>query len=172
MTFAIHTIGCKANQAESAELASVLMSRGHMQAAWAAEADAYVINTCTVTSVSDGKCRAAIRRIRRERPQACVAVMGCMSQLDAAAIEALGADIVLGTNMLRELVDALTALRGHPAEPPHPLRGHPSKNLPMMAKKLPMTPKRKSKLRKNQNLTPIPKISQIMKGMPLKIKDI
>ena len=43
-----------------------------------ADADIYVVNTCTVTNQSDQKCRQAINQIRRTHPTAIIAAMGCM----------------------------------------------------------------------------------------------
>ncbi len=107
MLFALHSIGCKANQAEMATLATVLTVRGHRQVDWDMPADAYVLNTCTVTAISDAKCRQAIRRLRRLRPGATLAVMGCLSQVDANAVTALGVDVVLGTDNKEQMPDRL-----------------------------------------------------------------
>jgi threonylcarbamoyladenosine tRNA methylthiotransferase MtaB len=103
MTFAVHTLGCKTNQAESAEIAAVLAARGHTSVAWSDAADAYIVNTCTVTAAADAKCRAVIRRIRRLHPEAVVAVFGCLSQLKPETVRELGADLVLGTHDRGEL---------------------------------------------------------------------
>ena len=63
------------------------------------EAEAFVINTCSVTHVADQKSRKLIRSARRLSPDAPLAVTGCFprSAGDAAATE-LGANIVVGTS--------------------------------------------------------------------------
>ncbi len=97
MRFAIYTLGCKVNQYESQALERQGAARGHTQVPFEAEADAYIINTCTVTAVSDQKNRQVIRRVRRERPEAVLAVCGCFPQTHPGAAEELGADLVAGT---------------------------------------------------------------------------
>ena len=97
MKVAIYTLGCKVNQYESQAMERELRARGHETVPFGREADAYVINTCSVTAVSDQKCRQAVHRARREHPGAVVAVCGCWSQTHAAEARALGADVLTGT---------------------------------------------------------------------------
>ena len=97
MRIAIYTLGCKVNQYESQAMEQELRARGHETVPFEAEADAYIINTCSVTAVSDQKSRQVIHRIRREHPGALVAVCGCWSQTHAAGARQLGADVVAGS---------------------------------------------------------------------------
>ena len=97
MRVAYYTLGCKVNQFETGALERLLADKGHTRTAWEEPADAYVINTCTVTATSDAKSRKAIRAIRRARPGAVVAVRGCLGQASPDALLALGADLVAGT---------------------------------------------------------------------------
>ena len=53
MKIAFYTLGCKVNQYETQALEQLAVRRGHTLAPFEGEADAYVINTCTVTAVSD-----------------------------------------------------------------------------------------------------------------------
>ena len=97
-TFATYTLGCKVSQYESTALAEELIRLGMQEVSFGEAADAYVINTCTVTAESDAKSRKYIRRALRKNPNAIVAVMGCYSQRspeEVAAIE--GVSIVAGT---------------------------------------------------------------------------
>ena len=55
MNVAIYTLGCKVNQYETAAMERELSARGHALVPFEGPADAYVINTCTVTAVSDKK---------------------------------------------------------------------------------------------------------------------
>ena len=57
-----------------------LTRRGHALVPFDGAADAYVINTCTVTAVSDKKSRQVIRRARKAAPDAVIAVCGCYPQ--------------------------------------------------------------------------------------------
>ena len=96
--FATYTLGCKVSQYESTALAEELIRLGMQEVSFGEAADAYVINTCTVTAESDAKSRKYIRRALRKNPNAVVAVMGCYSQRspdEVAAIE--GVSIVAGT---------------------------------------------------------------------------
>lgn len=103
-TFNIITLGCKVNQYESEAVEEIFQSRGYEKKQ--NNADIYVINTCTVTNMSDRKSRQMISRARRDNPEAVIAVMGCYSQVkpeEVAAIE--GVDVVLGSRNKEEVVD-------------------------------------------------------------------
>lgn len=95
---AILTLGCKLNLADSEELARGLRSAGFDVVDRPCEANAYIINTCSVTHVADAKSRRLIRSVQRLAPGAPVAVTGCYPQSAGFdAITALGADFVSGT---------------------------------------------------------------------------
>lgn len=103
-TFNIQTLGCKVNQYESEAIEEIFEARGFERKE--KDADVYVINTCTVTNMSDRKSRQMISRARKDNPDAIIAVMGCYSQVkpeDVAKIE--GVDIILGSRNKEEVVD-------------------------------------------------------------------
>ena len=110
MRVAIYTLGCKVNQYETQAMEAELTRRGHILAPFDGEADAYIINTCTVTAVSDKKSRQMIRQARKRSPHAIVAVCGCYAQTDPEAVEALEVDLVMGTNDRMGFLDRLEAL--------------------------------------------------------------
>ena len=97
MKFGFYTLGCKVNQYETQAMERLLTARGHQVVPFSDACDGYIINTCSVTAVSDKKNRAVIRRCRRENPEAIIGVCGCYSQHDPQAIEALGVDVVSGS---------------------------------------------------------------------------
>ena len=97
MKFSFYTLGCKVNQYETQAMEQLLRAQGHEIGSFDEACDGYIINTCSVTAVSDKKNRAVIRRCRRDHPEALIGVCGCYSQHDPAAIEALGVDIVSGS---------------------------------------------------------------------------
>ena len=66
MNFNIITLGCKVNQYESQAMREVLLKNGFELAKPNTPADITVVNSCTVTSVSDAKNRKLINKIRRE----------------------------------------------------------------------------------------------------------
>lgn len=112
MRFAILTLGCKVNQYESQALEQAGVLRGHelCGADDPGHLDAYIVNTCTVTAVSDQKNRQLIRRLRREHPDGLLAVCGCFPQTHPGVAEELGADLVCGTGDRSGFWDALEAV--------------------------------------------------------------
>ncbi len=97
MRYAIYTLGCKVNQYETQAMEQILTERGHEMGDFSGLCDCYIINTCTVTAVSDKKSRNMIRRVRRTNPNAVIGVCGCYAQVDPKAVEALDVDVVAGT---------------------------------------------------------------------------
>lgn len=107
-TIAFHTLGCKLNFAESSYLAGIFVAKGYEQVDFREKADVYVINTCTVTRIAEKKCRNAIRMARNLNPDAIIAVMGCMSQLNDKQIEKIeGVDFIIGNDDKIKLVDLI-----------------------------------------------------------------
>lgn len=99
------TFGCKLNFSEMSTFGKKLQELGVRSAEKGERADICLVNTCSVTSVADRKCRQAIHRIIRENPDAFVVVTGCYAQLEAPAIAAIeGVDLVLGNNEKDRLV--------------------------------------------------------------------
>lgn len=106
MKIAFHTLGCKVNQYETQALKEKFQQRGYEIVGEDDYADVYVINTCTVTGLSDRKSRQFIRRVKKINPDSITAVIGCYVQVspeEAKAIE--GVNIVAGTNEKNRLPD-------------------------------------------------------------------
>ncbi len=116
MDVAIYTLGCKVNQYETQAMERELLRRGHALVDFDGPADAYVVNTCTVTAVSDKKCRNVIRRARRSAPDAVVAVCGCYAQMEPEAVAALGVDLVSGSAGRMGFLDRLEELHRRRAD--------------------------------------------------------
>lgn len=97
MKAAFYTLGCKVNQYESQAMAQSLERHGVTIVDSAAQADVYIINSCTVTAESDRKTRQSVRRFKKLHPDSVVILTGCMPQASPEAGEKLGeADIVIG----------------------------------------------------------------------------
>ncbi len=98
MKIAFYTLGCKANQFETQALERLFTEHGHEIVPFDDFADVYVVNTCTVTAMSDRKSRTAARRCKKINPEAKLILCGCYAQVKAEeAKEACGADAVIGT---------------------------------------------------------------------------
>lgn len=96
---ALMTLGCKVNKYESEAVEELLSLAGYQIVPFGDFADVYIINTCTVTAMSDKKSRQMIRRTKKLNPNAIVAVMGCYSQKNPHEVLAIDeVNIVLGTN--------------------------------------------------------------------------
>lgn len=107
MKVAIYTLGCKVNQYETQAMEQTLRARGHEVVPFSQEADAYVVNTCSVTAVSDQKSRQVIHRVKKQHPDAVVAVCGCYSQTHADDVRALEVDLLSGTGDRQGFLDLL-----------------------------------------------------------------
>ncbi len=99
---AIQTHGCKLNQADSSLLARRFRQAGYRVVESAAQADIYVLNTCTVTAAADAKARQALRAARRSNPNAVVVAAGCYPQRAAEALSRLPAVSLVVPNTDKE----------------------------------------------------------------------
>ena len=109
MRIALYTLGCKVNQYETQAMEQELATQGHELVAFEEPADAYIINTCSVTVVSDKKSRQMIRRAKKMNPHAIVAACGCYAQTHTDEVAALGIDLVGGTGQRMEFLRQLLA---------------------------------------------------------------
>ena len=107
MRIAIYTLGCKVNQYETQAMEQELTARGHELVDFEQSADAYIINTCSVTAISDKKSRQMIRRARKLNPDAIVAACGCYVQTHTDEVVELGIDLVGGTGQRMEFLRQL-----------------------------------------------------------------
>ena len=101
------TLGCKLNQAETQQAARELQRHGCVTTDRPARADAYLINTCTITHVADRKARRLIRMANRLSPHAPVIVTGCYAERDAAGLAELAQVQVVGNKRKHEAAEVL-----------------------------------------------------------------
>ena len=113
MKFACYTLGCKVNQYETQAMEQLLMQSGHTLGSFDEICDGYIINTCTVTAVSDKKSRNAIRRVRKLNPNAVVGVCGCYAQSSPDEIRKLDVDVLVGTADQRAFISHLEQAAEH-----------------------------------------------------------
>ena len=71
------TLGCKVNQYETNAMIQQFKNKGYNIVEHNEKADIYVINTCTVTNMSDRKSRQMIRRMKEQNKDAIIVVCGC-----------------------------------------------------------------------------------------------
>ncbi|HUS59041.1 MAG TPA: tRNA (N(6)-L-threonylcarbamoyladenosine(37)-C(2))-methylthiotransferase MtaB [Planctomycetota bacterium] len=90
-TCAFITLGCKVNQYDTQAIREQLLLLGYREVPPEQPADVYVVNTCTVTSISDTKGRKYIRRALRLNPRATVVVTGCSVDSDPELFARLAA---------------------------------------------------------------------------------
>ncbi len=106
MRVAFHTLGCKVNQYETEAMREAFEARGAEIVAENEAADAYIVNTCTVTNIADRKSRQYIRRMKALNPEALVLVTGCYAQVAAEEIREMEeVDIVIGNGLKSEICD-------------------------------------------------------------------
>ena len=105
MKIGFYTLGCKVNQYETQAMEQILRDRGICVGTIKDACDAYIINTCSVTAVADKKNRAVIRRVRRDAPEAILAVCGCYTQHAAEKLDGMGIDVVGGSAQRLEFLE-------------------------------------------------------------------
>lgn len=109
---AFYTLGCKVNQYETEAMAEMFKQSGYDITDFENPADVYVINTCTVTNMSDRKSRQIIRRAKKNNHDAIVAVTGCYAQTapeDVKKIE--GVNLIVGTKDRKNIVELVESSR-------------------------------------------------------------
>ncbi len=103
---AFHTLGCKVNQYETEAMEELFEKNGYNIVGEDGYSDIYVINTCTVTNLSDRKSRQFIRKSKKKNPEAIVAVVGCYSQVSPEEVENIdGVDVIIGTSERGRIVE-------------------------------------------------------------------
>ena len=110
-TVAIHTHGCKLNQADSELLARCFTEAGYRMVDWKAGADVLVLNSCTVTATADAKARRALRAARRANGEAVIVATGCYAQRAADKLARMEeVSLVVGNSQKDQLVAQVTSL--------------------------------------------------------------
>jgi len=105
--FCIKTLGCKVNSYESEFIYSLFVKKGYVFDS--ENADIYVINTCTVTNMSDRKSRQIINSIRRDHKDSIIIAIGCYAQnaYQTGRLDEIDADIILGNKDKSKIIEYL-----------------------------------------------------------------
>ena len=103
---AFHTFGCRLNQYDTEAIRTLFEESGRWRSVpWSDEAEAYVVNTCSVTARADASARKAIRRLHEQRGGAKIIVTGCYAQRAPKEIAALpGVSLVMGAANRAQIV--------------------------------------------------------------------
>ena len=100
------TLGCKVNQYETNAMAQEFLEKGYEVVEHTEFADVYVINTCTVTNMSDRKSRQMLRRVKELNPNGIVVACGCYAQVAKSELEKIEeVDLILGNNEKKNIVE-------------------------------------------------------------------
>ena len=99
------TLGCKVNQYETNAMIQKFKEQGYNIVEHTKKADIYIINTCTVTNMSDRKSRQMLRRVKDLNPHAIVVACGCYAQIAKEELKKIEEiDLILGNNEKKEIV--------------------------------------------------------------------
>lgn len=103
---AAYTLGCRVNQYETDAVLDLFRRCMYSVKKFDECADVYIINTCTVTSLSDRKSRQIIRRCKKNNKDAITVVMGCYAQASPEVVSKIsGVDIVIGNSNKSRVVE-------------------------------------------------------------------
>ena len=104
-TVAFITLGCKVNQYETNAMTQQFIEKGYEVVEHSKKADIYIVNTCTVTNMSDRKSRQMLRRVKELNKEAVVVACGCYAQVAKEELEKIKEiNLVLGNNEKKDIV--------------------------------------------------------------------
>jgi len=110
-TVSTYTLGCKVNQYESEAVSSIFEQDGYDIVPFEQSSDVYVINTCTVTNLSDRKSRQAIRKAKKNNQDSIVVVMGCYAQTASDDVLKIpDVNLVIGTKDRNKILEYISRI--------------------------------------------------------------
>ncbi len=110
-TVGFMTLGCKVNQYESEAVSTIFEDSGYSIVDFDEVADVYVINTCTVTNLSDRKSRQAIRKAKKQNADSIIVVMGCYAQTSSGEVAEIdGVNLVIGTKDRNRIIEFISRI--------------------------------------------------------------
>ena len=105
---ALSTLGCKLNFSETSSIANNLEKNNFKVVPFNQYADAYIINTCSVTENADNKFKVFVNKALKINPDAFIAAIGCYAQLKPEELLSVkGVDLVLGASEKFNIVNYL-----------------------------------------------------------------
>ena len=99
------TLGCKVNQYETNSMIQQFLQQGYEVVETEEKSQICIVNTCTVTNMSDRKSRQMLRKFKAKNPDAIIVAVGCYAQVAKQELEQMQEiDLVLGNNEKKEIV--------------------------------------------------------------------
>ena len=99
------TLGCKVNQYETNGMTQEFVQNGYEVVEHNEKADIYIVNTCTVTNMSDRKSRQMLRRVKELNPEATIVACGCYVQVAKEELEEIKEiNLILGNNEKKDII--------------------------------------------------------------------
>jgi len=112
LTVSLETHGCKLNQADTGLMQWQFEEAGFNLVTDKHPADVYVLNTCTVTHISDRKARQSLRNARRRNPEAIIVATGCYAERSPDQLKELAEiDLIIGNKDKKDIVERVLAWR-------------------------------------------------------------
>lgn len=100
------TLGCKVNFYDTEAMLELFIKNGYEKVDFEEFADVYLINTCTVTNLSDKKSRQFIRKAKNINKNSIVVATGCYSQVAPDEVSKIeGINLVIGTKDRNKIVE-------------------------------------------------------------------
>ncbi len=110
---AFYTLGCKVNQYETNAMIEKFLDKNYEIVDFETLADIYIINTCTVTNMSDRKSRQIIRRVKQINPKSILAVTGCYAQVASKDLEKIEEiDLIIGNTEKKDILNIIEGYIG------------------------------------------------------------
>lgn len=102
------TVGCKVNTYDTNAMTNILTENGYTLLDFNDVCDVYIINTCSVTNLSEKTSRQKIRKAHKTNPNAIIIATGCYSQVKPQEVQKIdGVDIIIGTNDRHKILDLI-----------------------------------------------------------------
>ena len=109
-SFNIHTMGCKANQFESSIIEENLIKNGYKKVKNVADADIYILNSCSVTHKSDNEAMYLLRAAKHKNHNIITVLTGCVAQIQKEKLlENDFIDYVIGNDEKLHLIDYINS---------------------------------------------------------------
>ena len=97
--------GCKTNQYESNAILQRFVDSGYKVVNFDEVSDVYIVNTCTVTNMSDRKSRHVLRNAKKKNINSILVATGCYVQVNANALKEIEEiDLILGNSEKKDVV--------------------------------------------------------------------